>query len=65
MENKITIYSADVHQDASKARVGVLAAAQALGVECNLSMSALWLIHVDRSDRAAFLELAREAANGD
>ena len=63
MEGKVIIYTTDVHRDAGKARLGVMAAADALGVKCDLRLSSAWLIFIDRRDRPAFLELAREEAN--
>lgn len=63
MDGKIIIYSTDVHQDAGKAKLGVAAAADALGVKCDLRLSSAWLIFIDRDDRAAFVALAREEAN--
>lgn len=60
MNGKIIIYSTDVHRDAGKAKLGEMAAAEALGVKCDCHLSSAWLIFIERSDRAAFLELARE-----
>lgn len=62
MDGKIIIYSTDVHRDAGKAKLGVVAAAEALGVKCDVRLSSAWMIHIDRKDRAAFLDLAREEA---
>ena len=62
MDGKIIIYSTDVHRDAGKAKLGVAAAADALGVECDLRLSSAWMIWIDKGDRAAFLALAREEA---
>lgn len=60
MNGKVIIYPTDVHLDAGKARLGVMAAADALGVKCDLRLSSAWLIFIDRRDRAAFVALARE-----
>ncbi len=62
MDGKIVIYSTDVHQDADKAKPGVMAASKALGVECDCLTPLAWVIHINIRDRAAFLELAREEA---
>jgi len=64
MDGKIIIYFTDVHRyDAGRAKLGVMAAADALGVECDLRLSSAWFVFIDKKDRAAFLELAREEAN--
>ena len=63
MNGKVLIYSTDVHRDAGKAKLGVTAAADALGVKCDLRLSSVWLISIDRDDRAAFVALAREEAD--
>ena len=62
MDGKINIYPSDVHRDIGKAKLGVWAAADALGVKCNVRLSSVWFIFIEREDRAAFLELAREEA---
>jgi len=62
MDGKIIIYSTDVHRDAGKAKLGVMAAADALGVKCDLRLSSAWMIWIDVSDRAAFVALAQEEA---
>lgn len=62
MDGKIIIYPSDVHRDAGKAKLGVMAAADALGIKCDLRLSSAWLIFIDRDDRAAFVALAREEA---
>jgi len=64
MDGKVVIYSTDVHWDDGRAKLGVAAAAQALGVKCDLRLSSAWLIFIEPDDRAAFLELAQEEANG-
>jgi hypothetical protein len=58
------IKPSDVHVDPEKARLGVGLTAKALGIECDLRLSSQWLVKIDGNERAAFLELAREAANG-
>jgi len=63
MDGKIIIYSTDVHRDAGKAKLGVMTAAYVLDVECDLRLSSAWFVYIDKKDRAAFLELAREEAN--
>ncbi len=63
MEGKVIIYSTDVHRDMGRAKLGVAAAADALGVKCDLRLSSAWMIYIERRDRATFLELAREEAN--
>jgi len=62
MDGKIIIYSTDIHRDAGKAKLGVMAAADALDVKVDLRLSSAWMIYIDKRDRAAFLELAREEA---
>ena len=62
MEGKIIIYPSDVHRNVGKAKLGVMAAADALGVKCDVRLSSAWLIFMGRKDRLAFLELAREEA---
>lgn len=62
MDGKIIIYPSDVHRDTGKAKLGVMAAADALGIKCDLRLSSAWLIFIDRDDRAAFVVLAREEA---
>lgn len=62
MDGRIIIYPSDVHRDIDKAKLGVASAAEALGVECDLRLSSAWRIFIDRSDRVAFLELAKEEA---
>jgi len=62
MDGKVIIYPTDVHRDTGKAKLGVAAAADALGVKCDLRLSSVWLILIDRDDRAAFVALAREEA---
>jgi len=56
------IRSFDVHEDASKAKLGVLLAAKELGIECNCKLSSQWFVKIDGNERETFLELAREAA---
>ncbi len=59
----IVVYLTDVHRNAGKAKLGVLAVADALGVKCDFyPIWQAWLIFIDRSDRTAFLDLAREEA---
>lgn len=62
MIGKVMIYSTDVHRDAGLAKLGVIAAAEALGVECDTRLSSAWRIHIDTRDLSTFLELAREEA---
>jgi len=57
------IYSTDVHRDAGRAKLSVMAAAEALGIKCDLRLSSAWVIHINIRDRPAFLELARGEAN--
>jgi hypothetical protein len=52
----------DVHEDASKAKLGVMLAAKELGIECNCTLSSQWIVRIDGNEREVFLELAREAA---
>jgi hypothetical protein len=56
------IYPSDVNPDVGKARLGVAAAAEALGVTCNCRLSTMWRIEIDNKDVPTFLELAREEA---
>jgi hypothetical protein len=63
VDGKIIIYSTDVHRDAGKAKLGVMAAAGAFGVKCDFRpIWQAWLISINQSDRSAFLDLAREEA---
>lgn len=62
MDGKIIIYPSDVHRDAGKAKLGVWAAAEALGVKCDCRLSSAWMIWIEPSDRATFLDFAREEA---
>ena len=62
MDGKINIYPSDVHRDTDKAKLGVVAAAEALGVKCDVRLSSAWFIFIEREDRTAFLEFAREEA---
>jgi len=74
MEGKCIIEYQDVYQKphlgtevekvAAIAKRAVEAAAEALGVEGNFKMTRSWLVHIDRKDRPAFLELAREILDG-
>lgn len=50
----------EVEKVAAIAKRAVMAAAEALGVEGNFKMTRSWLVHIDKLDRSAFLELARE-----
>ncbi len=63
MTGKIIIYSTDVHRDVDAARRGVITAAEPLGIEVDCRLSSAWVIHIEKEDRATFLELAREEAN--
>ena len=56
------IRGSEVHEDVSKARLGVALAAEALGVECDCRLTMQWLVRLDECERAAFLELACEEA---
>ncbi len=62
MNNRIVVYSTDVHRDAAKAKLGVEAAAEALGIECDCRLMSAWWVYVDRKDQKAFLGIAREVA---
>lgn len=62
MNGKVIIFSTDVHRDVGKAKLGVVVAADALGVKCDCRLSSAWVIWIDPGDRAAFLALAREEA---
>ena len=63
MDGKVIIYSTDVHHNVDRARLGVMAAAEALDVKCDLRLSSAWVIFIGHKDRATFLEFAREEAN--
>lgn len=63
MDSKIVIYPTDVHRDVGRAKLGVVAAADALDVRVDLRLSSAWLIFIGYKDRTAFVELAREEAN--
>lgn len=56
------IRPSEVHEDAGKAKLGVMLAACELGIECNCTLSSQWLVKIDGNEREIFLELAREAA---
>jgi hypothetical protein len=56
------IKPSDVHEDAGKAKLGVLLVAKELGIECNCTLSSQWIVRIDGNERETFLELAREAA---
>jgi hypothetical protein len=56
------IYPSDVNPDVGKARLGVAAAAEALGVTCNCTLASMWRIEIDKQDVPTFLEFAREEA---
>jgi len=58
----IRIYPTDVHRDVCKARLGVAAAAEALGVDVDCRLSSTWIIQIEPKDRATFIEFAREEA---
>lgn len=62
MNGKINIYPSDVHRDIGKAKLGVIAAAGALDVKYDIRLSSVWFIFIEREDRTAFLEFAREEA---
>ncbi|MHC4298006.1 MAG: hypothetical protein ACYS7Y_11945 [Planctomycetota bacterium] len=62
-DDKIGIYPTDVHRDAGKAKLGVAAAAEALGVKIDCRLSSVWFVYVPKEDRATFLEFAKEEAN--
>jgi len=62
MDGKINIYPSDVHRDLGKAKLGVVIAAQALGVKYDIRLSSVWFIFIEREDRMTFLEFAREEA---
>ena len=55
----IRIYPTDVHRDVGKARLGVAAAAEALGVECDCRLASMWSIAIEPKDRAVFIEIAK------
>jgi len=58
------IRAQDVHDDFSKARLGVGLAAEALGLPCDLRLTTMWLVKdLDPSDLKTFLEFARDFAN--
>jgi len=56
------IHPNDVHEDCGRAKIGVVSAARALGIEFNCSLASQWLVKIDGNEREAFLELAHEEA---
>jgi len=52
----------DVHDDASKAKLGVMLAAEALGIKCNCLLMSMWRVEINGNEREAFIVLAREEA---
>lgn len=54
----------DIHEDFGKAKLGVQLAAEALGIECNCTLTTMWKVGIDEKERKAFVSLAREEANG-
>lgn len=56
------IQAGDVHGDIRKARIGVMRAAEALGIKHDCRLSQSWMVGIDGNERLAFLELAREEA---
>jgi len=52
----------EIHDNASKAKLGVMLAAEALGIQCNCTLASMWRVEIDGDERAAFLELAWEEA---
>ena len=58
------IKAQDVCEDFGKAKLGVGLAAQALGLECNLTLMTMWVVkELDPGDLKSFLEFAREFAD--
>jgi hypothetical protein len=58
----MVIRPSEIHEDPARARFGLGLAAEALGVECNLTLTTMWRADIDPKDAKAFLELAREEA---
>ncbi len=52
----------DVHKNRDKARLGVGLTAEVLGIECDLRLTAQWLVKIDPKDGPTFLKLAQEEA---
>jgi hypothetical protein len=50
----------EVETVAAKVKTAVVAAAESLGVGGNFKMTRSWLVEIDKADRPAFIELARE-----
>ena len=55
------IRPSEVHDDPARARLGVGLAAEALGIECNMSLSSQWLVKIDGNERGAFWNLPANA----
>ncbi len=51
----------DINDDPDRAKLGFVAAAQALEVEFNCALTTMWRVEIDPKDQKAFLELARES----
>jgi hypothetical protein len=54
------IRSTDINDDLGLAKLGFVAAAQALEVEFNCTLTTMWRVEIDPNDQNAFLELAKE-----
>ncbi len=59
------IRPSDVHDDFGRAKIGVMAASQALGIDCDCRLMSMWRVDIDGNERETFLELAREEAEYD
>jgi hypothetical protein len=61
----MVIHPSDIHEDIGRARIGVMEASRALGIDCDCRLMSLWRVDIDGNEREAFLELAREEAEYD
>lgn len=57
------IRSFNVDVDQEKARLGVMLAAEALGIKCDCRLQTMWRVDIDGGDFATFLEFARDCAD--
>jgi hypothetical protein len=54
------IYPTDVHPDVDKARLGVMAAAASLDVQCDCKLQTMWMVKIDNKDVPTFIEFAKD-----
>lgn len=54
------LHPTDIHDDSDKARLGVVSAARALGINCDCRLATMWRVDINGNEREIFIELARE-----